>query len=400
MFPERRDFLKTSTATALAFGFPALNALGAGEKLNIGLIGTGGRCRHLAKSFSKMDDVRVVGLCDVYDENIELTKPVADAKAFITKKYKELLDRKDIDAVLIATPDHWHVPITIDAVNAGKHVYVEKPLTHDLSEGKPVIDAVKKSNCIVQVGTQQRSMPHIIKAKELIDAGKLGKIFKVKMSWNRNAGRATKVFPKINEKALDWKAFLGNAKEQPFDAYRYRQWRWFWDFGGGIFTDLMVHWIDVAHWLTGLEMPTEARSIGQFISAKDVWETPDTVETLLLYPKNIQMHFEGTFSNARHGARLEILGTEGTIYIDRGRYELTPEPGKGDPSELILGDGPKGKDFYEKPDGELLHLQNWVACIKAKKAPNSPIESGVASAGAAHLANMALRSGKTEVWKS
>lgn len=393
---ERRDFLKSATVASFSVGLSAFQARGANEKIQLGLIGTGGRCRHLAKSFAQIPQIRVTALCDVYDEHVELTKPFADPKAFVTRKYKEVLDRKDVDAVLIATPDHWHVPITIDAVKAGKHVYVEKPLTHDLAEGKAVIEAVKKSNCIVQVGTQQRSMPHIQKAKELIEGGKLGKIFKVKMSWNRNSGRATKVFPKLNEKALDWKLFLGNAKEQAFDGYRYRQWRWFWDFGGGIFTDLMVHWVDVAHWLVGVDTPMEARSIGQFISAQDIWETPDTVETLLLYPKNIQMHFEGTFSNARYGARIEILGTLGTLYIDRGRYEFVPELGKGEPVELILGDGPKGRDFYEKPNGELLHLQNWIDCIQSKKSPNSPVETGVASAAAAHLANLALRSGKTE----
>ena len=393
--PSRRQFL----AASAAFALPAIQARGANDTINVGLIGTGGRCRHLLKSLVKIPGVRIAGLCDVYDGNLELTKSDADPKAFTTKKYAELLARKDIDAVLIASPDHWHATMTIDAVAAGKDVYVEKPLTHDAAEGKALIEAVNKSKQVVQVGTQQRSMPHIQKGKELIAAGKLGKVFKVKMSWNRNAGRVNKTFPKIDTAAIDWKAFLGTAKDQPFDPYRFRQWRWFWDFGGGIFTDLMVHWIDVAHYVLEAEHPTEARSIGQFITAKDVWETPDTVETLLLYPKGIQMHFEGTFSNARHGARIEILGTDGTLYMDRGRYEMIPEPGKGEPSELILGAGPKGKDFYEKPDGELLHLQNWIDCIRSRKATNSPVESGVMSAAAAHLANRSLRDGNVAAWK-
>jgi predicted dehydrogenase len=388
----RRDFLPT----AAAFALPTWKVLGANEAIRVGLIGTGGRCRQLLKSLVKVPNVRVTALCDVYDANLELTKPSAEANAFTTRRHAELLARKDIDAVLIAAPDHQHVPLTIDAVAAGKDVYVEKPLTHDAAEGQAVIDAVKKSGRVVQVGTQQRSMPHIQKGKELIAAGKLGKVFKVKMSWNRNAGRVNKVFPKIDTNVLDWKAFLGTAKEQPFDAYRFRQWRWFWDFGGGIFTDLMVHWIDVAHYVLNAEEPTEARSIGQFITAKDVWETPDTVETLMMYPNGVQMHFEGTFSNARHGARIEILGTDATLYMDRGRYELIPEPGKGEASELVLGDGPRGKDFYDKPDGELLHLQNWIDCIRKRKATNSPVESGVHSATAAHLANKSLRSGAVE----
>jgi predicted dehydrogenase len=390
----RRDFL----ASAAAFALPTWKVLGANEAIRVGLIGTGGRCRHLAKSLAKIPGVRITALCDVYDGNLELAKPLAEANAYATRKHAELLARKDIDAVLIAAPDHQHVPLTIDAVAAGKDVYVEKPLTHDAAEGQAVIDAVKKSGRVVQVGTQQRSMPHIIQGKELVAAGKLGKVFKVKMSWNRNAGRVNKAFPKIDTNALDWKAFLGTAKEQPFDAYRFRQWRWFWDFGGGIFTDLMVHWIDVAHYVLGTETPSEARSHGQFLTAKDVWETPDTVETLMTYPNGIQMYFEGTFGNARHGARIEILGTDATLYMDRGRYELIPERGKGEPSEMVLGDGPRGKDFYDKPDGELLHLQNWIDCIRSHKATNSPVESGVHSAAAAHLANKSLRSGATEKW--
>src|SRR5262249_1965961 len=139
---------------------------------------------------------------------------------------------------------------------------------------------------------------------------------------NRNAGRDRRAKFGIDPKTVDWKTFLGSAREQPFDEYRFRAWRWFWDFGGGIFTDLMTHWVDVAHWLLDLDHPVKAISVGAFHTAKDVWETPDTVQTLLSYPGGLQMHFEGTFANANHGARIEFMGTEGTLYIDRGRYEV------------------------------------------------------------------------------
>ena len=214
------------------------------------------------------------------------------------------------------------------------------------------------------------------------------------MTWNRNTNRVKRFPLGVDPKSVDWAMFLGTAKKQEFDEYRFRNWRWFWDFGGGIFTDLMVHWVDVAHWLLDTKAPTEARSIGQFISADGVWETPDTVETLMTYPNGIRMHFEGTFSNARNAARIEFQGTDATLYIDRGRYELIPEAGRGEPSEMILGAGPKGRDFYEQPEGELLHLKNWVDCMRSRKAPNSPVESGVHSAAAAHLANASMRSGE------
>src|SRR5262249_32321420 len=188
------------------------------------------------------------------------------------------------DAVLIGSPDHWHVPMTVDACAAGKDVYVEKPLTHDLSEGKAVIEAQRKSGRVVQVGTQQRSMPHIVQARERGKAGRIGKVVKVRMTWNRNADRMRKGKFGIDPKSLDWKAFLGTAREQPFDEYRFRNWRWFWDFGGGLFTDLMVHWIDVAHWVLDLDHPEKAVSVGTHTVSEGVWETPDTVQTLLTYP--------------------------------------------------------------------------------------------------------------------
>jgi len=291
----------------------------------------------------------------------------------------------------------------VDACKAGKDVYVEKPLTHDLSEGKAVIAAQNENKRVLQVGTQQRSMTHLLKAYELLKAGTIGKVHKVHCTWNRNAARAQKGKDAMDPNTVDWKRFLGTAKEQPFDAYRFRQWRWFWDFGGGIFTDLMVHWIDVVHWFLDLDHPASAASIGDWYSAKDVWETPDTVQTLMRYPdKDVQVYFEGTFSNNRNGAMTEFMGTEATLYIDRGRYEVIPDRGKTKPapSSLVLGTGEKGLDFYDKPDGELLHLTNWIECIRDRtKKVACPAEAGVSAASAAHLANQSVRSGQVAVWK-
>src|SRR5437773_6791122 len=183
---SRRSFLKTSAATAAgvaAFGVPSVNVLGANDKLNIGLIGTGGRCQHLMRALARIPDARMAAVCDIYDLHLEQAKKLADPKAFATKHYHEILNRKDIEAVLIASPDHWHVPMTVDACAAGKDVYVEKPLTHNLDEGRRVLEAQKKHKTIVQVGTQQRSMTHIQKAYEIVRAGKIGKIHKVHLTW-------------------------------------------------------------------------------------------------------------------------------------------------------------------------------------------------------------------------
>jgi predicted dehydrogenase len=400
----RRSFLVSAGASAIAVAGSSATAFAANETLNVGLIGTGGRCRHLLKSLVKIPGVRVTAISDVRDDALaETQKQLGKTELFVTKKYAELLERKDINAVLVASPDHWHVPMTVDACAAGKDVYVEKPLTHDLSEGAAVIAAQNDHKRIVQVGTQQRSMPHIAKAREIIQGGGIGKVVKVHMTWNRNTDRVRRFKDTLDQKGVDWKAFLGKAREQPYDEYRMRNWRWFWDFGGGIFTDLMVHWIDVAHWILNVDHPERAVSMGEYVVAKDVWETPDTVQTVLQYPGNIQMHFEGTFANAREGAHIVFMGTEANCYIDRGAYVITPElrSKTAKASELILSTEPKhrGADFYDKPDGELLHLTNWVESIKSRKPPTAPAEGGVGSASAAHLANMAMRNGGTAVWK-
>src|ERR1043165_1414683 len=193
---SRRSFLTTSAVGACATSALTLSAsaqpIGANERLNIGLIGTGGRCRHLMQALAKVPNTKMAALCDIYEPHLAEAQKLADPKAVTYRDYHELLRNKDIHAVLIASPDHWHVPMTIDACNAGKDVYVEKPLTHDLAEGKAVVEAQNRNNKIVQVGTQQRSMPHIQKGYELVKSGRLGKIHKVHLSWNRNSDRLRK----------------------------------------------------------------------------------------------------------------------------------------------------------------------------------------------------------------
>ncbi len=401
---DRRDFLYAAGATSAAALFAGLqteSALGfqANDTLRIACLGTGGRCQHLMKALQKIPNVKLAAVCDIYDTHRELGKKLAAPDAIVASDFRELLDRKDIDAVLIGSPDHWHVPMTIAACEAGKDVYVEKPLTHDLSEGKAVLDAETKSKRIVQIGTQQRSMPHIQKAREIIQSGGIGNVVKVHLTWNRNADRVKRFPLGVDPKAVNWKAFLGTAPEQEFDEYQFRNWRWFWNFGGGILTDLMVHWIDVVHWILKLDHPTSATSIGDFIAAEGVWQTPDSIQCLLQYPDHVQAYFEGTFSNARNGSMLEFMGSDATLYMDRGGYQIFPERKKKvQASELILGTGPRGADFYDKPDGEIVHLTNWVECIRNRKTPNAPVAAGVSAASAAHLGNIAYRQGIVAKW--
>lgn len=384
-------FAGLNTETARGFG--------ANDTLNVACIGTGGRCRHLMKSLRQIPNARIAAVCDVWDFALEEGAKLADPRAVRTKEFRQLLDRNDIDAVLIGAPDHWHVPMTIAACAAGKDVYVEKPLTHDLAEGAAVIAAQNDHRKIVQVGMQQRSMPHFQKAYEVIQSGELGKIYKVHLTWNRNTPRFKRSSQVIEPKQVDWKAFLGNAPDQPFDDYRFRSWRWFWDFGGGILTDLMVHFIDVAHWFLKVDHPLVATTIGDQFNSAGLWETPDTIQCLLKYPGDLQVYFEGTFVNARNGAMLEFMGENATLYLDRGRYEIHPERNKKiEKQEYVLGTGPRGADYYDKPDGEMLHLVNWLECIRSRAKPNAPAEAGVSAASAAQLGNIAYRQNKVADW--
>lgn len=400
----RRDFLAAGFAAASLLTVESVRGFQANDTLNVACLGTGGRAqRILMTRLAKIPGVRIAAVCDVWDANLQAGARLADPKAIQEgTDFRRLLDRPDIDAVVIGAPDHWHVPMTIAACEAGKDVYVEKPLTHDLSEGEAVIAAQDKHRRVVQVGTQQRNMPHLKEARTILQSGVLGRIHKIHLSWNRNTPRWQRTKYGIDPGSVRWKQFLGNAPGQPFDEYRMRNWRWFWDFGGGIFTDLMVHWIDTAYWMLDMDNPATAMSIGDHFAAEGLWETPDTVQTLLRYPdQKLQAYFEGTFVNHRNRASLSFLGTKANLYCDRGRYELQPERGQDvEPRSRIDGKRDiRGLDFYDEVDGALYHLTEWVECVRTRKKPSCPAEEGVRSAAAAHLANLSYRKGIVARWQ-
>lgn len=400
---QRRQFLAASAAALSTMSVESARGYSANDTLNVACIGTGGRAqRTLMPRLATIPNVRLAAVCDVWDGHLATGAALADPKAVREgTDYRRLLERSDIDAVLIAAPDHWHVPMTVDACAAGKDVYVEKPLTHDLDEAAGVIAAQNQNKRIVQVGTQQRSIPHLQEAREIVRSGQLGAIHKIHLSWNRNSNHRGRTKYGIDPGSVRWQQFLGNAPQQPFDEYRMRNWRWFWDFGGGIFTDLMVHWIDTAYWMLDMDHPELAMSIGNHFATAGVWETPDTVQTLLSYPDDrLQAYFEGTFVNHQNRSSLLLMGTEANLYCDRGRYELRPERGKKvAPRQRIEGKREiLGLDFYQEVDGALYHLRDWVNCIRSRQKPSCPAEEGVRSAAAAHLANISLREGKIARW--
>jgi len=382
--PHRRQFVRAALATAASYG----RILGANDRVRIGAIGTGGRGQYLLSQLKLAEQNDIVACCDVYEpRRLEAKSKYATGDALLYLDYREILDRKDIDAVVIGTPDHWHVPITIASVRAGKDVYCEKPVTHSIEEGAGLIAAVRDSKRVVQIGLQQRSWEHFAQARQEILAGRLGQVTMIRTYWFQNHIPSMGRVPSFDMSKLDWKRFLGSASDRPFDPDQFGNWRWYWDFGGGAMTDLFVHWVDVAHWIMGADTPTRATATG--LKAVLVQrQTPDTMSAALAYPGNVVVEFDSALLGYIEGGGLMIRGTKAAmrlwrggfaVYAELGRYSENPEP-----SNAIL-------EVKSKQDGTLPHMQNFLDCVRTRAAPNASVEIGVAAARAGHVANIAMR---------
>ena len=379
---DRRIFIGGALATASSYK----RILGANDRIRVGAIGTGERCQYLLSLLNKLGSNDIVAVCDVYEPHrLEAKAKSATPDAKDCVDYREILDRKDIDAVVIGTPDHWHVPITIAAVHAGKDVYCEKPVTHTIEEGAPLIAAVRSSKQVVQTGTQQRSWAHYLQAKDLISSGELGQVTFIRTYWYQNH-IAHQTNLDIDTTKLDWKRFLGSAKDRPFDADQYAHWRWYWDFGGGAMTDLFIHWVDVAQWFMGQDMPTRATASG-FTALLKERQTPDTMSAALLYP-NCVVEFDCALLGYIEGGGLMFRGTKASMRLHRRGFAVYPEIARY--SETFE---PENATLQVKSDhdGALDHMKNFLDCMKSRGTPNASVEIGVAAARAGHIANFALR---------
>lgn len=395
----RRNFLKTFSAgvgaSLLSPHLVSARTLGANDRIRLGAIGTGGRMRGLLNHAKNQSDADIVALCDVYQPNLERAATTLNLTGFKQfKDYRALLDDKSIDAVVIATPDHWHVKITADAVAAGKDVYVEKPITHTLEEGARIIKAVEASKRVVQVGMQQRSWAHFIDGKKIIDEGTLGQITTVRMWWYQNYA-ASGHSNKLAYDKLDQKAWLGNAPAQELTPQKFFWWRWYWNFGGGALTDLMCHWIDVVHWYTGATTPLTATAVGNRYVLD--WECPDTINCVLEYPKNFTASYHGTMSSSIDDGGLELRGTKGTMKLDRERLVVYPEAGAG---FSRAGDAKHSILLESKGDGTATHIRNFLDCVKSRKTPTADIRVAVEAARAAHIGNLALKQERKVRWNA
>jgi predicted dehydrogenase len=365
-----------AAATALSYS----RVYGANERVQLGLIGAGVRGTGDMGNFVKSGSVDVAAVCDVYAAQIDKVKQTAPhAQGF--SDHRKLLDLKNVDAVLIGVPDHWHASITIDALSAGKDVYVEKPLTLSIAEGPPIVKAARVNNRICQVGMQQRSGKHYLEAKaQYLDTGKLGKVTLARTWWHGNTYHLRKAPESLKTRPdnLNWAHFLGPLKWRDWDPQQYYNWRAYLDFGGGQVTDLFTHWIDVVHMFMGSDVPVSASAAGGVYHYKDGRTAPDTINVLLEYPAQFTATFEATLVPGITGAGIEFCGTEGKLYIDRGRYEFTPV-GRNVTPTVVRAQG----------NMDLDHIQNFLDCVKSRKLPNGDVLIGHRSAQASHLGNIA-----------
>jgi predicted dehydrogenase len=374
----RRAFLGgLSAATALSYS----RVYGANDRIQLGLIGCGERGQYDMGNFVKSGKVDVVALADIWAAQLEKAKAkpgAAEAKTF--EDHRRVLDMKEVDVALIGVPDHWHAPIAIDALNAGKDVYVEKPLTLTPEEGPAIVKAARVNNRICQVGMQQRSGKHYVRAKdEYFDTGKIGKVTLARTWWHGNGYHLRKAPASLQTKPedLNWAHYLGRLKWRDWDPQQYWNWRAYLDFGGGQVTDLFTHWIDVVHMFTGQDVPISAQAAGGIYNYKDGRTAPDTINVLLEYPKDMTATFEATLVPGITGAAQEFAGTEGRLYIDRGHYEWHPE---GRNAEVV----------NVKAEGsiDMDHVQNFLECVQSRKLPNGDVLVGHRSAQASHLGNI------------
>ncbi len=411
----RRGFVGRAAAVAAA---PAiLRAQAANEKVQVGWIGVGIRGYSLLGTLMEVApaDSQVKAVCDSFTGHLARGKDRVQTVQKTTPDtyddYRRLLDDKSIDAVFIMTPEHLHRDMVIAALEAGKHVYCEKPLTHTIEEGFDILKAVERSGKKVQVGTQRRSSLLYKRAREIYQSGALGKVTFVRAFWYRNSltdnpqWRYT-IPPEANEKNADFGKFLGRAPKRPFSLPRYFQWRIYWDYSGGISTDLLVHQTDASHLVLGARLPKSVIASGGSYYwdklDKESREVPDTVTAAFEYPEGFQVNYSCMFANQRYGYGEQFFGSEATMEVmnlqDLHVYnetfaKQTPESIKSRP-EIHLN---ATKDLGQvNPTGD--HIKNFIEAVKYNKPLNCDARLGHEAAVTGHLATMSIRRDKKVFW--
>ena len=435
---HRRDFLKTTAVGATALSLPAVSAsrvLGANDRIGVAFLGVGGRCqahiRHINKLKQENKGVQPVAVCDVWDGNKE--KGVdrglfpsaekcglkAEDSAHVTKDYRRVLDLKEVDVVCIATPDHWHAKMSIDAAKAGKDVYCEKPMTKTIDEAHAVVDAMKKYNRVMTVGVQSMADPTWLRAYELIKAGKIGHVAQAQTSYYRNSDvgqwRYYKLTRDMTPKTVDWDMFLGHdfhvidgvplGPKIPFDRAVYGQWRCYWPFGGGMFTDLFVHQTTHIISAMGVRYPARVIGAGGLYLEYDGRDVPDVATIIADYHEGCQLTVTATMI-ASYPIEEVIRGHLGTIKFVKGGFETFQDNPKGSPGiparleKSVQGEFVDCHPPSTRGDGDTEALWlNFLECVRSRKRDTlSTPELGAAAFTTVSLGVQSYRNGQVLFW--
>jgi predicted dehydrogenase len=425
--PTRRQFLAAPILFKLGPKRPFLQAAaGPNDRIGIGFIGSGIRATQLMSEFLQMPGIDPVIVADLYDGYLERAKEQTEGRAATTKDYRQVLDNKNIDAVVIATPDHWHKRMTLEALAAGKHVYIEKPLTWSLAEGPEIVAAAEKSKRVVMVGSNPKTSMLTAKAREIVAAGKLGQVMQVRMVNHRNSPQGAWVYPippDASEKTIDWPRFLGNSPKKPFDPRIFFRWRCWWEYSGGVATDLFVHQLTQLHEIMDVPAPTSVVSQGGLYRWKDGRTVPDLLQSVFEYEKGFQAELCVNLDNGSPASGLTIMGTEATLVQGPTGLMLYPEVTRPDVqsygtlawpkaarSEYFVSKGwtAEGRPAEPLPPAPSpqevtvergpSHTEYFVLSIRNGSPSKETALEGHYAAGAAHLANMAYKSGRKMHW--
>ena len=415
---SRRQFGQQAIAAGLATALGAARVRGANDRVRLGFIGLGNRGDQVLDGFLEHRDAEVVAICDLHQPYLDFAARKIGSGPRQFKDYRSLLELKDIDAVVICTPDHWHTLISIQACEAGKDIYVEKPLSLVVEEGRKIVEAARRHQRVTQVGLMRRSSPVMKEAVDLLRSGGIGKIttirsFHIQNEWPNGIGNPPDEEPPAG---LDWETWLGPAPKVPYNRNRaFYRFRWFYDYSGGQITNFGAHFLDFSQWALGADAPLAVTAMGGKLAVQDNREVPDTAEVMWTYPGGTLVTFSQYNTNAspadRRGSTIEVRGTEGTMFLDWNGYEVIPEAvceldfPASTPLDRTVDDVWRKRRHtmiqagkVGGKDGTPLHARNFLDCVRSRKACHCDVETGHRSTSATLIADVALRTKSYLEW--
>ncbi|MCP5517510.1 MAG: Gfo/Idh/MocA family oxidoreductase [Verrucomicrobiales bacterium] len=406
---NRRSFTKALALASAATAVSRTRVLGANERVRLGFIGVGNRGDQVLDAFLAQPDAQVAAVCDLHPPYMEFAARKIGGEVARVDDWRRVIEMKDLDAIVVCTPDHWHAPQMIAACEAGKDVYVEKPLSLRVAEGRRMVDAARVHNRVVQVGIHRRSSAMCRQAAEFVRNGGLGTVTMARAFHVQNEGTVGIGNPpdEAPPPGFSWEDWLGPAPAKPYNANRtFYRFRWFYDYSGGQLTNFGTHYLDFIHWALGHDAPLAVTAMGGKFAVQDNREIPDTLEVLWQYPGGTLVSFMQVNSNAAlpcaNGAHLEIRGTNGTLYLYYDRFEVVPEsaPTLPFPQQNPL-DRTVGRAYqasYRKLMAPLTvrgsqdtapHARDFLDCLKDRRRCNCDIETGHRSTTATLIGNVA-----------